>query len=148
MSKAPKIVLKIAPDLDESQLIEMAEVIRKSNIDGVIVSNTTIQRPKTLINSKSVRLPNFQVLKSQSQNRQQTRTRRSIWSTYQTFLIEGTPNPALSPSRLDSPHRMRGHQHRPRRARLRQSRSEHGPALHWLRIRWGRRMQTDQRPVG
>ncbi|KAK1225260.1 Dihydroorotate dehydrogenase (quinone), mitochondrial [Marasmius sp. AFHP31] len=44
----PRVVLKIAPDLDESQLQEMAEVIRESAIDGVIVSNTTIQRPKGL----------------------------------------------------------------------------------------------------
>ena len=49
-SRKPKIVLKIAPDLEESQIIDMAEVIRNSKIDGVIVSNTTIQRPKTLIN--------------------------------------------------------------------------------------------------
>lgn len=49
-SRKPKIVLKIAPDLEESQIIDMAEVIRNSKVDGVIVSNTTIQRPKTLIN--------------------------------------------------------------------------------------------------
>jgi len=53
-SRTPRIVLKIAPDLDEPQLVEMAEVIRNSKIDGVIVSNTTIQRPKHLINSKSL----------------------------------------------------------------------------------------------
>ncbi|KAK0187231.1 Dihydroorotate dehydrogenase-domain-containing protein, partial [Armillaria mellea] len=41
----PKLVLKIAPDLNEPQLIEAAEVIRNSHIDGVIVSNTTISRP-------------------------------------------------------------------------------------------------------
>lgn len=49
-SKRPKLVLKLAPDLDEEQLIEIAEVIQKAKIDGVIVSNTTIQRPKHLIN--------------------------------------------------------------------------------------------------
>ncbi|KAJ3496947.1 hypothetical protein NLJ89_g10414 [Agrocybe chaxingu] len=49
-SRRPKVVLKIAPDLEESQLVEMAAVIRESKIDGVIVSNTTIQRPKTLQN--------------------------------------------------------------------------------------------------
>jgi len=48
--RKPKIVLKIAPDLDELQLNEMATVIRSSNLDGVIVSNTTVQRPKSLIN--------------------------------------------------------------------------------------------------
>ncbi|KAH7926420.1 hypothetical protein BV22DRAFT_1128210 [Leucogyrophana mollusca] len=47
-SRRPRLVLKIAPDLEESQIIEIAEVIRQSNIDGVIVSNTTIRRPSSL----------------------------------------------------------------------------------------------------
>lgn len=46
-------MLKIAPDLDEAQIVDIADVIRKSHIDGVIVSNTTIQRPKSLISSGS-----------------------------------------------------------------------------------------------
>jgi len=49
----PKIMLKIAPDLEEAQLVDMANVIRECNIDGVIVSNTTIQRPKSLVNGAS-----------------------------------------------------------------------------------------------
>ncbi|KAJ8521221.1 hypothetical protein ONZ45_g2018 [Pleurotus djamor] len=48
ISRKPRILLKIAPDLEESQIVEMAEVIRSSNIDGVIVSNTTIKRPSHL----------------------------------------------------------------------------------------------------
>ncbi|KAF9525159.1 Dihydroorotate dehydrogenase-domain-containing protein [Crepidotus variabilis] len=47
--RKPRIVLKIAPDLDETRLIEMGEVIRNSKIDGVIVSNTTVRRPKGLV---------------------------------------------------------------------------------------------------
>ncbi|KAJ7252742.1 Dihydroorotate dehydrogenase-domain-containing protein [Mycena haematopus] len=47
----PKVVLKIAPDLTESQLVEIAEVVENSAIDGVIVSNTTTQRPSSLVNS-------------------------------------------------------------------------------------------------
>ncbi|KAG9084596.1 Dihydroorotate dehydrogenase (quinone), mitochondrial [Ceratobasidium sp. UAMH 11750] len=42
----PKIVLKIAPDLDEVALQDVAEAVRESGVDGVIVSNTTVQRPK------------------------------------------------------------------------------------------------------
>lgn len=42
----PKIVLKIAPDLDEQALQDVAEAVRESGVDGIIVSNTTIQRPK------------------------------------------------------------------------------------------------------
>jgi dihydroorotate dehydrogenase len=36
-SRKPRPVLKIAPDSDESQLIEIADVIKGSGIDGVIV---------------------------------------------------------------------------------------------------------------
>ncbi|HEY4076118.1 MAG TPA: quinone-dependent dihydroorotate dehydrogenase [Rhizomicrobium sp.] len=39
------ILLKIAPDLDLSALDEIADVVRASGIDGLIVSNTTIARP-------------------------------------------------------------------------------------------------------
>ncbi|CAE6471378.1 unnamed protein product [Rhizoctonia solani] len=44
-SNPPKIVLKIAPDLDELAIQDVAEAVRESGADGVIVSNTTIQRP-------------------------------------------------------------------------------------------------------
>ena len=47
-ARRPKLVLKIAPDLNELQIADIADVIRSSDIDGVIVSNTTIQRPKDL----------------------------------------------------------------------------------------------------
>lgn len=42
------ILLKIAPDLDEDEQQKMAKIILKHNIDGVIVSNTTIERDVTL----------------------------------------------------------------------------------------------------
>lgn len=44
----PKLVVKIAPDLNEGELQDVAEAVRESGIDGVIVSNTTIQRPSSL----------------------------------------------------------------------------------------------------
>ncbi|KAF7309757.1 Dihydroorotate dehydrogenase [Mycena indigotica] len=47
-TRKPKLVLKIAPDLTESQLVEMASVIASKAIDAVIVSNTTTQRPASL----------------------------------------------------------------------------------------------------
>ncbi|KAJ3571824.1 hypothetical protein NP233_g3503 [Leucocoprinus birnbaumii] len=50
----PRLVLKIAPDLNESQLADIADVVRGSSIDGVIVSNTTIQRPSHLKNASKV----------------------------------------------------------------------------------------------
>jgi dihydroorotate dehydrogenase len=39
------ILLKIAPDLDSHALDEIADVVRASGIEGLIVSNTTIARP-------------------------------------------------------------------------------------------------------
>lgn len=53
-SRRPRLVLKIAPDLQDSQIREMAEVIRNSAIDGVIVSNTTITRPSSLIDREHI----------------------------------------------------------------------------------------------
>ncbi|CAL1708361.1 unnamed protein product [Somion occarium] len=47
-SRTPKIILKIAPDLTESDVLDIAEAVRTSGVDGVIVSNTTIQRPPNL----------------------------------------------------------------------------------------------------
>lgn len=44
----PKVVVKIAPDLNEEELVDIAEAVERSGIDGVIVSNTTVQRPKSL----------------------------------------------------------------------------------------------------
>ena len=44
-----RLVLKIAPDLDEVAVQELAEVVRTSGVDGVIVSNTTIARPEGLL---------------------------------------------------------------------------------------------------
>ncbi|KAG9313587.1 Dihydroorotate dehydrogenase-domain-containing protein [Chiua virens] len=55
-SRRPRLVLKIAPDLQETQIIEMAEVIRNSGIDGVIVSNTTITRPSSLTDSNKTEM--------------------------------------------------------------------------------------------
>ncbi|KAJ9119920.1 hypothetical protein QFC24_005403 [Naganishia onofrii] len=40
----PKIVVKIAPDLDEQEIEDVADSIRSSGVDGVIVSNTTVKR--------------------------------------------------------------------------------------------------------
>lgn len=45
----PPIMVKIAPDLTEEELQSIVESAKKSKIDGIIVSNTTIERPKTLI---------------------------------------------------------------------------------------------------
>lgn len=40
----PKVIVKIAPDLDEQEIEDIAGAIRGSGIDGAIVSNTTVKR--------------------------------------------------------------------------------------------------------
>ncbi|PIO52592.1 dihydroorotate dehydrogenase 2 domain protein, partial [Teladorsagia circumcincta] len=50
LEQRPKILLKIAPDLDLSEKIDIAQVVmdKKYGVDGLIVSNTTISRPESL----------------------------------------------------------------------------------------------------
>ena len=36
--------MKIAPDLTESELVEIADTLRRHHIDGVIATNTTLSR--------------------------------------------------------------------------------------------------------
>ncbi|HRE20390.1 MAG TPA: quinone-dependent dihydroorotate dehydrogenase [Rhabdaerophilum sp.] len=43
-----RILLKIAPDIDDVQLDDIVSVARSRGIDGMIVSNTTIARPESL----------------------------------------------------------------------------------------------------
>lgn len=51
--RRPRIVLKVAPDLSEGELRDIAEAVQSTKgVDGVIVSNTTIQRPKSLVDGK------------------------------------------------------------------------------------------------
>jgi len=53
--KSPKpILLKIAPDLSESQLEDIADIVRETGLAGIIATNTTISRealntPKTVV---------------------------------------------------------------------------------------------------
>ena len=42
--KRKPILLKIAPDLTDSQLLDIIDIVKSTNIDGVIATNTTISR--------------------------------------------------------------------------------------------------------
>jgi dihydroorotate dehydrogenase len=48
LSRRVPLVVKIAPDLDEAALADVASIALATKIDGLIVSNTTITRPATL----------------------------------------------------------------------------------------------------
>lgn len=47
----PPLLVKLAPDLTDSQLTEIAEVLLHLKIDGVILGNTTLSRPDFLPHS-------------------------------------------------------------------------------------------------
>ncbi|MCK0160292.1 quinone-dependent dihydroorotate dehydrogenase [Allomuricauda sp. F6463D] len=44
INKEKPILLKIAPDLTDDQLLDIIEIVADTNIDGVIATNTTIER--------------------------------------------------------------------------------------------------------
>src|SRR3984957_16275109 len=46
------VFLKVAPDLEEAEIEAIAEAVAAAGFDGVIVSNTTLDRPETLKSSK------------------------------------------------------------------------------------------------
>jgi dihydroorotate dehydrogenase len=50
-----RIFLKIAPDLDEAQLDDVIAVARQRGIDAMIVSNTTVARPTSLLDQKTAK---------------------------------------------------------------------------------------------
>lgn len=49
------VLVKIAPDLSLAGLDDMVEVCRKRRVDGMIVSNTTIERPASLVDQATAR---------------------------------------------------------------------------------------------
>jgi dihydroorotate dehydrogenase len=46
--RMPPLLIKLAPDLDEAGLADVAEVALATGIDGLIMGNTTISRPPSL----------------------------------------------------------------------------------------------------
>jgi dihydroorotate dehydrogenase len=46
--KQPPLLVKVGPDLDESEIRGIAEVALAAGVDGLIVGNTTVARPSSL----------------------------------------------------------------------------------------------------
>ena len=44
---SPPVFLKVAPDLDEDAMDEIANCVNASSIDGLVISNTTVSRPQS-----------------------------------------------------------------------------------------------------
>jgi dihydroorotate dehydrogenase len=53
-SNPKPVLLKIAPDLSNSQLDDIVDIFSSTNIDGVIATNTTISRENLITDSKQV----------------------------------------------------------------------------------------------
>ena len=53
-SNPKPVLLKIAPDLSNSQLDDIVDIFSSTNIDGVIATNTTISRENLITDSKLV----------------------------------------------------------------------------------------------
>jgi len=52
LAAPPPLLLKIAPDLEAQDLVDIAEVAEQGGLDGLIVTNTTIARPAGLVSSR------------------------------------------------------------------------------------------------
>ncbi|KAF9565641.1 Dihydroorotate dehydrogenase (quinone), mitochondrial [Mortierella alpina] len=52
-SYKPPLLVKIAPDLSDEELEDVSEAALATKVDGIIISNTTISRPSTLINKEN-----------------------------------------------------------------------------------------------
>ncbi len=51
----PKLVAKVSPDVDDALLEQLMTVLLEAKIDGIIVSNTTVERPATLRGDASMK---------------------------------------------------------------------------------------------
>lgn len=47
-TNAPPLFLKVSPDLSDEQIVDVASVALNEGVDGLIIGNTTISRPKYL----------------------------------------------------------------------------------------------------
>jgi dihydroorotate dehydrogenase len=51
----PKLVAKLSPDVDDVLLEQLITVLLEAKIDGIIISNTTVERPATLRGDASMK---------------------------------------------------------------------------------------------
>lgn len=49
LGKKPPVLVKVAPDLTEPEIESIATAAKTAKVDGIIISNTTIQRPKSTL---------------------------------------------------------------------------------------------------
>ena len=59
------ILIKIAPDLTDDGLFELLEVINAYPVSGIIAANTTVDRPKDLVDKKTAEVDEAAKVKEQ-----------------------------------------------------------------------------------
>ncbi|MDH5796299.1 MAG: quinone-dependent dihydroorotate dehydrogenase [Anaplasmataceae bacterium] len=52
LHNAPKIMVKLSPDIENNQYKDITKLLISYKIDGIIISNTTTTRPKTILNKQ------------------------------------------------------------------------------------------------
>lgn len=52
LDRPPKLLIKVAPDLDHDELADIAEIALEGKVDGLIATNTTTARPSNLRSKK------------------------------------------------------------------------------------------------
>ncbi|ODQ79714.1 hypothetical protein BABINDRAFT_161426 [Babjeviella inositovora NRRL Y-12698] len=58
LGQKPPVLVKVAPDLSEVEIASIAQSAKDAKIDGIIISNTTIQRPVDQLRTKDLELVN------------------------------------------------------------------------------------------
>jgi dihydroorotate dehydrogenase len=53
--RPPKLVAKLSPDIDDALLAQLVGILLDAKIDGLIVANTTVERPTALRGNGSMR---------------------------------------------------------------------------------------------
>jgi len=138
----PKIAVKVACDLNEEELGDVASAVRGSAVEGVIVSNTTVRREGLDLKSGESHYNTMRsTLRSSSH---QGPSRRSIWSTTLPVRPPRSPDPETTPAPFHPHHRLRRDHKRFRRARLRSCGGIIRPDLHRFRLSWGRDASSTQ----
>jgi dihydroorotate dehydrogenase len=51
----PKLVAKLSPDVDDALLEQLISILLEAKIDGIIISNTTVERPATMRGDASMK---------------------------------------------------------------------------------------------
>ena len=114
------LLVKIAPDLDDDDVLAVADLAIALGLDGIIATNTTISRDGLATDRGDGRAD---------------RRRRPVRAAPHRALARGAPAAEGPGRRRPHPGRRRRHHHRRRRPRPARRRRDPAPGLHRVRLR-------------